>query len=262
MYESNPSYRGVEISPEYKERVRSPDWMPRHFVVSVERATARRESMRRKLTRAGLDFTLVDAFTPNHPTIVTYYGRGRNLNGRWGCGSRMGPVICCMASHFKALKTLIESGEEIGVILEDDVLFRKDYKERMRALMMKYVDAAQFPTLISFFGQDGKTDDILDGMNKTWSTIGYIITKKYAEHVIHIYDRPHVELDKIIRTDGIKTVLDPYGGSSEIVTMKSGGLVVSVPMVIEDRQVHPSLVGNGPLNWSKYGLDNYVKDSP
>lgn len=258
MFPSNPSYKGVTISDDYKQRVKSQDWYPRHFIVSVERAIDRRAAMIRKLDKSQLPYQIVNAYIPSDERIRTFYGRHLNLiRGIWGCGSNLGGVVCCMASHFKALHEFVASGEEIGVILEDDVLFRVDYKERLRSLLNKYIDAPTFPTLISYFGLDYSQDDIYNGVNKSWSTIGYLITASWAKEVLSRYDKPHSVLADIIKRDGIPTELDKYGASSELIIMKSGGLCVSVPMVIEDRQSHSSLIGNGSLNWAKYGLHNY-----
>ena len=265
-YISSQSYRGCQLSDAFKSRIRAEDeWLPRHYIVSVPTATSRRTAMIRKTSRLGLDYKLVDAYVPTNPEIVNHYGRCRNLKtGKWGYSSPMGGVVACMASHFKALKEFIESGDELGVIIEDDILFRIDYKERLGEIIHKYIDTATFPNLVTFIGFNFPDDELTGNgkINDAWCTFGYLITRTYAQHVIATYDRPHYQLDIIIKTDRIPTSLDKFGASSELIVMKSGGLVCNFPLVIEDRTNHTSIIGNKAIELKQYGYHNFIPDVP
>lgn len=260
-YNHSPNFKGVKISKDFKELIKKPYWLPSHYVVSVKNAKDRRASIISKLIKNNLNYKIVDAYVPTDDLILNYYGKNKDMIfGKWGFGASLGGVVCCMASHFKALKEIIKQEDEIAVIIEDDILFRKDYSERIRQILIKYSETETFPNLITytFSGGLAQGDQLIgDKINKCWSTIGYLITKKYAEDVIKTYDKTHEELDLILNLDGLPTALDQYGASSELIVMKSGGLICGVPLVIEDPR-HESILGNIKLNWTQYGMENYL----
>jgi hypothetical protein len=266
-YTTNPTYKGSLLTDEFRSKISDSSWFPTHFIVSLVSRQDRRAKMVRKMAHAQLPYQLIDALTPSDDIIVKHYGQSCPLTGRWGTnGSRLGPVIACMVSHFKALRTFLESPDELAVILEDDVILRYDYKERLRQLIDKYANSPMFPNVIMIGpGLDPKNDELHATTNCTWGALGYIISRTYAQHVLATYDKPYVHLMQLTRRDGVRTILDKHGASSELITMKSGGLVCSIPLVIEQPN-ETSNTGNRIAfhEWmfSKFGYQNYVNDYP
>lgn len=266
-YTTNPVYKGSPLSPEAQAILADPEWFPHHYIISLVQRTDRRSKMIRKMAHAKLPYTLIDALIPTDKIIYDHYARNIPLNHRWGTnGSKCGTVIACMASHFKALKAFVASEQPIACIFEDDVILRIDYHERLRQLIAKYIATPTFPNLIMLSpGIDPSKDELYPNTATTWGALGYLISRSYAEHVLKTYDRPYIELLNIIRSDRINCILNKYGASSELIPQKSGGLVASIPLVIEQPNEISNLGNNIGLHFNmfnKFGYNNYVQNYP
>ncbi len=84
------------------------------FVISLKRATKRRENMERRLTRYGIPFTFLDASEP------------KDVQGTFD--AHLSPTQCaCTYSHLRAMQAFLQSDAKAALILEDDILFRSDW---------------------------------------------------------------------------------------------------------------------------------------
>ena len=262
-YTLNPVYKGAGLTESFKAVIGDPNWLPTHYIVSLVHRADRRSKMIRKMEYSGLAYKLVDAYTPTDEIIRTHYGFRCPLQKRWGCnGSTLGPVIACMVSHFKALREFLASADDIAVVFEDDVILRFDYRERIRQLIDKYKDAPTFPNLIMLSpGIDPNRDELFANTTSTWGALGYMITRTYAQHILNTYDRRYIDVSMIIRRDGIACILNKHGASSELIPMKSGGLVCSIPLVIEQPNEVSNLGNSISFHtnmFKKFGYENYI----
>ena len=98
------------------------------FVINLERATERRTHCENLFAQSQLELVLVpavDGKTLNEP-FPNYSDRGYRL-----ChGKRTNPnQVACYLSHLKAMSMLVETGDDYGIIMEDDVQFGPDLSD-------------------------------------------------------------------------------------------------------------------------------------
>ncbi|MEM7301079.1 MAG: glycosyltransferase family 25 protein [Pseudomonadota bacterium] len=97
-----------------------------HYFINLDRSTERRAHMEREFARIDVPNARVSgidghALTEDPPEVDrALYRRCHGREIRQG-------EIGCYLSHLKALRSFLESGEEHGVILEDDAEFGPDY---------------------------------------------------------------------------------------------------------------------------------------
>ncbi len=93
-----------------------------HYVISLDRAPERREHMRAQMARLGLTCEIVRAVDGHQPIegLERLYDRRRRLRV-YGTDLAPGAIACCL-SHLAVCQRIIESREQIGLVLEDDVV--------------------------------------------------------------------------------------------------------------------------------------------
>lgn len=216
--------------------------IPPIFVITNPIYPHRKLTMYRRLKNMNLidKTTFITGGNPNGE-LVNHYNDKTCDNG----------IIACLIGHIKALRSFIETGSNIGCILEDDVLFHKDFIE---IIANQKVD-----TLIQLYTMSSN-----HSCNKTcfgiYGTQGYLISSHYALYWLKNFDKP---IDYWI-SDRFKT--------SECITMYSNGHVIfDNPPIIEDclsftitnnynpsyTQIYASLIPS----YSK-GLHNYIGCDP
>ena len=85
---------------------------------------SRKERMLNRFNALNLTFEFVEGIDPLDPSVVPpqeIINIAKSLD-RWKPHSGYG----CMLGHFLAIDKFLETGAEIGIICEDDVLIRKD----------------------------------------------------------------------------------------------------------------------------------------
>ena len=106
------------------------------LVINLDRAPERMEQTEKNLKAVGLNFIRVPAadgktreFTDKEIRRKLYtFVHGRIV---------MNNEIGCFISHYEALKKFIETGADVGLILEDDMEFVPDFKQVLSDLMSK-----------------------------------------------------------------------------------------------------------------------------
>lgn len=129
-------------------------------------------------------------------------------------------TVGCLLSHLKAIKTFYDSNEKIGCILEDDVLFRNDFIERIKELENKIL--SENLELIQLYTMSPLSGNINTRFG-IYGTQGYILTRDYALKCLKLYDRPLTIWKDTVTYQ-----------TSECVTMYSRGIVLEIPLLIED----------------------------
>jgi glycosyl transferase family 25 len=99
---------------------------PPIWVISLERAALRRDSITTSLDAVGLDYEVIDAVDGGMLTDGqrAQYSRTRALL-TIGRGLGWGEIGCAL-SHLDAYERLIRSGAPVGVVMEDDVVASAD----------------------------------------------------------------------------------------------------------------------------------------
>lgn len=213
------------------------------YVVCNPTVEYRREAMKRRLNNIGVtkQSHIIDGGDQSSELVSYYdgdtYGRG---------------VAACVIGHLRALRAFVDSKQSYGCVLEDDVLFRDDFVERINDYLVKYADQ----TLIQIFCISGQ----FDGPCRMglYGTQGYIISRDYAKLALERYDKP------------MRYWSNDVFHTSEAIIMYSGGICLSSdPLVIEDRRTHTLNGGDvTELNEMRlrfrhysynFGLHRYIK---
>lgn len=183
-------------------------YRPHIYIVSNPSCDFRRQNMERRI--ANLDLSDSTTFVPGgdkQGPLVRHYALNLDSLG----------ATACLIGHLKALRKFVEDGGSHGCIIEDDVLFRHDFKEKL----IEYTDKYKDRNLIQLFCIGQAHDG--DCQYGYYGTQGYIISRKYALEALSKYDRP----TKYWPSEWFKT--------SEMITMYSGGICLSSdPIIIED----------------------------
>jgi len=95
--------------------------------------------------------------------------------------------------HIRAMKQLVEDNQPWGIIIEDDVRFRKDFNEVVNILEGAITDA-DIVTLGYVNIPSGQKESIegIDiikyvGLGNPWGAQCYMITKEYANHLVETF---------------------------------------------------------------------------
>ncbi len=203
--------------------------VPTSFVVSLQRASARRLRMMERFTRQGLPFTLVDAVdTADAGEELRRYRPETNPTAQERA------VAACFASHLRALRAGLATGEDEFIIIEDDVRLVLNFRERFEKLRANIPPTTPLTSLsylvwrwdgFLWNGLDVAKENLTTMGPDLWGTQMYLITRKWAAHSIEKFDHPLPE----IATDDIRT--------SELIVRsasREGGLVAYPPLGIEE----------------------------
>ena len=110
--------------------LRLPIWM-----INLDRATARRAKMEAQFEAMGLTVTRVPAIDGKAEAarlapMADMPGFAK-LMGRPPLSAELG----CYLSHLEVWQRLVDSGAEVGLVLEDDVVFHDDFLPAIRAAL-------------------------------------------------------------------------------------------------------------------------------
>lgn len=186
--------------------------------------------MTERLSRQELAFVIVDA-------VDTADGSSEELRcyrPEHNPSAQERAVAACFASHLKALRAGIASGEEEFIIVEDDVRLTLDFQKRFATLRSNIPQTTPLTSLsylvwrwdgFLWNGVDPSKENLTTMGPDLWGTQMYLITKKWAEDCLKRLDRP---LQEIVTND-IRT--------SELIVRNArqeGGLVAYPPLGIEE----------------------------
>lgn len=114
------------------------------YVISLARRGDRRAHMTRVLNRLGLRAEFVDAVdgVALSKADLARYDRNRALRV-YGAEMNRAEIACCL-SHLKVYQTMLARGDDMALVLEDDVECDADLAEVLRAI----VDHSRQPWLV------------------------------------------------------------------------------------------------------------------
>ena len=128
-------------------------------------------------------------------------------------------------SHILSIRKFIDSKSEIGLILEDDVVFKNDFCNSINNILQNIKIYNLF--LLTCINCKSKSDSksvepgIYPITRNTYGAQGYLITREYGLYILQKCDKASFNI-----TTGRLT--------SEIITMNSGGSYIIPPLVIEE----------------------------
>jgi GR25 family glycosyltransferase involved in LPS biosynthesis len=191
-------------------------------------------------------------------------------------GSMFAPlsVIGCAMSHIKTWKLFLESNAEYGIILEDDVVFEDNFKEKLelgikntpKDFDILYLGCFGCQNNINFNTLQFANQGILDVkanfknhfVNKpiiALATHAYVVSRKGAQKLITYVDRNiYTHIDINIQTLVSNKLLDIYSLNNRIAYQTSTDKTESSNVTSS----HPIIINN---ILSEYYIDKMVKAS-
>lgn len=200
-------------------------------VINLARATDRRQTMEWQAQRMGLAFDFLEAtdgkkLTSEDRALIDH-GKRKSISPYPLTDNELG----CWLSHRRAMQTLIDSGESMCAILEDDAALSADFPQTLAAIetlpetSFDVIDLHRNFKRNEIFASCRKLDDDRDlgrvgytHMNAT----GYVITRKGAEKALSATRKAAHAIDKEMHRYWANG-LDFYGLSQPVATQQDNG---------------------------------------
>ena len=170
---------------------------PKAFCINLERRPDRKQAMEGKIAKFGFPVEFVNAVDGKQLTMtdeIRHMFRGSEWH-RYNCG-----IIGCALSHMNLWKKLLESDDEIYIVLEDDEEFCDNFREKISHALAQ-VDGTDWDMLyLGFIIMNSVRDPIKLSLwndnipkvtpfdNTFWGggTGGYIINRKGAKKLLDV----------------------------------------------------------------------------
>lgn len=176
--------------------------LPPIYTINLDSAVGRRSRMDARFQRMNLKVTYIKAYSSEDPIVDIYL---RNYPDQREIVRR---EAACLASHLKALKAVVNSGEKGGIIMEDDLLFSPDYvRQASKKLEMAKAKTKEkgLPLDILLFGYmaeswegsqwlDEKEGLGLYGGANLWGCQCFFVSAEFAKVCLREYSRPFLYL--------------------------------------------------------------------
>jgi glycosyl transferase family 25 len=172
-----------------------PSELPPIWVVSLARATDRREFVERAFADAGLPFEIFPAVDGRElaPADVAAYSSRRAM---YEYGDELGPgILGCALSHLRVLERMVAEGIPELVVFEDDA--RPDSRLRDVLLARKALppdyDVVTFHSLFGWAAAEPVSSEplvdafhVCEYQRTPMGTQAYLITRRAAERVLEV----------------------------------------------------------------------------
>ncbi|CAH6418478.1 Hypothetical protein POVN_LOCUS194 [uncultured virus] len=211
---------------------------PTIYCISLKSRQERRRRIHERFKYHGLKHNTIflDATTTTDP-LVDFYGSGGMPRGTHtyttGFVLNYEAVYACMASHMRAVKAFVASGEKEAIIIEDDAMLRNSFREDYLRIMENVPDDVPLVQLayiaikwdMPWAGKDPSKHNLCRMKNDSvWGAVAYLIRRDYAIQCIRDFDKPLITFSHLPVT----------ARTSELITRKDGGYIVYPILVIED----------------------------
>jgi len=208
------------------------------YIINLPYRKDRRTNITKRMEKYNLSYEFIQAET-KESSLTKYYSWNSDHLNNMGKGYNREAEFACFASHLKAIRKFVDSGNSYGIIMEDDVTLREGFNEILSTILNNISDAPLVLLCVSnrkpYLECDtkhGKPKDncvhlIKMDWKECWGALGYIISKEYALKVLGLYDKPFNRIDPTLLR--IKNRV-----TSELITMNSQGYYTYPPLVLEE----------------------------
>ena len=179
------------------------------YVISLQRAWERREHITHEFERVNLPFEFFDAIDGTRLNDETLASVDRETRQKTIMPPLDNSALACLLSHMEVFRQLVNSGDRMAAIFEDDCLLNPDIHDILGALE---AGPADFDAVM-LHERDGRRDPIkrfrpvrpitsgyVLGRVRfyDYGARGYVITRAGAEHMLREFPRPVHEIDWIL----------------------------------------------------------------
>lgn len=192
------------------------------YCINVPTCTERRARMTERFGLAGItNYHFVEAINYTDDVVEEY----RDETMRDPMQARKDTA--CFMSHMKAIKEFIASGDEWGLICEDDILFANDFLSKLevvRAEGANYQCIALGYMLTGGYEFEFEKPHLMSIQRQhIWGGQAYLLTHEYAKYCIRMFDQPMEDLAYFV--DEV---------TAELPMRYSRGVIAYPALVIED----------------------------
>jgi len=162
------------------------------FAVSCD--PGRAERLTAAASPLGLEFVIVPSPLKDDPEVVR---RGKTCFER---KTSYPTGLAATLGHIRAMAAFVETGDPLGIIIEDDVRFRKDFKEVVQIVERNHQDADIVSLGFVNFPRGDATHieniPILKNvqLSNPWGAQCYTITHDYAKKFVELFSVDDVSI--------------------------------------------------------------------
>lgn len=207
--------------------------MVRIYAVSCD--NGRQERLLKASEPLNLDIVFIQSPLKNDPEVLR---RGKTELEK---GTGEACAIACLLGHFRAMQRFIDDGSDVGIIIEDDIRFHKDFNEIVEKLMKDewYKDHNVFSLGFCSYPVDFDNEPFIIknvGLSNPWGAQCYMITRDFAIHLLGLF-KDHDDVSEVVLTHFVTdwTIFEPRFGCKRC-TLK-------IPIAVESPD-EASIVGN------------------
>ena len=216
------------------------------YIISLKTRTDRRRRMIGRIINMGLNMKYVHFIDAT--TIDDLKGRTKfDMNELDICGSKLGHITGCLDSHIRALKLIKDGGNDMGVVLEDDVMFMKNFPNILQSLKQQ-----KLPCVLLGWSYVhapySQNISLVKNTSEDWGTQGYLVTKEFAAKMYEMHYED-------VYTEKAKT--------SEKITKGKENYKVVPPILIEEPFCMSNIRDTNSYNYNwisnrRWGIENYT----
>ncbi len=180
------------------------------FAVSCDKGRA--ERLTAAASPLGLEFVIVPSPLKDDPEVVR---RGKTCFER---KTSYPTGLAATLGHIRAMAAFVETGDPLGIIIEDDVRFRKDFHDVLKIIERNHGDAdiisLGFVNFPSGYTEDVEGIQIIKNvqLSNPWGAQCYTITHDWAKRFVELFsvDDVSIPYDNHFVTDWV--MFDPVLG--------------------------------------------------
>lgn len=160
------------------------------YVINLPLSRKRRRKMQQRLDSFNLRYEIVEAISSNEIDS----NKINEINRKAPRGGDMKLAeVACVHSHSKALRKLVDDNEDVGIILEDDVVFHRKFAELACNISSKDLSEGPFLFYALFFSPTKiyRSDSIterfhhytVESVENIWGAMAYAVKREDAENL-------------------------------------------------------------------------------
>ena len=156
------------------------------YLINLDRSKDRLQAMEKKLEKLGLKFTRIPAVDGKNTVFTEKEINSKKyslLHGKYITPTE----VACYISHYNTMKEFLKSDKKFALVLEDDMIFSKDFLPVLESLTKKSNDWDLVKFNGGHSGGNIKYRNVINGVNLVWNlfhqskTGAYLMNKKAAK---------------------------------------------------------------------------------
>lgn len=197
------------------------------FIITLKDSTDRQKSIKNQCDKFGIESTFIDAINGKSlsDSEISHYCNQEKAKQLFGRELLLGEIGCAL-SHKKIYQEIIDKNLSYAVILEDDAVIERGFKDIVSLIIEKKID---WDIILLGHNRGFKNKEVIDSIDSLWSryrlnnsyrlgflvkgglgTYGYFISQKGAKKILDFleYNSLYLPIDKLTSDS---TIIEVYG---------------------------------------------------